>query len=559
MRKTVTAKLALTSVASVFAVMAGFGIYSYLSEKSRLEAVSERNAAQLHERLLNTLRQPVFQFDHEQVNAVVSLEMKGEDVSRVVVRDEHGAVYVGKRKDEEGQVRDYSASDPAARCYRMLTGDIRVDNGAQAKPIGSVELCLGDDALQAALRSLVIATVSQIALVAVCLCLCIYVSLHLVLLRRILDISEAVSRFARKDFSSRSTLRGDDELGELSRNFNAMAETIQDHSENLERTIAERTSELVRKNALVLREKEIAEAATTAKTKLLAEQQELVRKLENAQGQLLQSEKLASIGQLAAGVAHEINNPIGFIGSNLSSLKREVDDLMALIAAYEASEPALAERADLLAAVGAAKAAADVDYLREDIPTLIGESLDGVQRVKRIVENLKDFSRVDTAEWQFANLEHGLESTLNIVWNEIKYKAEVVREYAGLPEIECIAAQINQVFLNLLVNAAHAIENRGIIILRTGFDETNVWVEVEDSGSGIKPEHLHRIFEPFFTTKPVGKGTGLGLSLAFGIVQRHHGKIEVRSEPGKGTVFRVTLPREREAADTAPYAKKLGE
>lgn len=279
-----------------------------------------------------------------------------------------------------------------------------------------------------------------------------------------------------------------------------------------------------------------------------AAQQVLIKRLEDAQGQLLQSEKLASVGQLAAGVAHEINNPIGFINSNLGSLKKQVSDLLSVIAAYERAEPALAASPELLAVIREAKVAADLDFLRDDIQSLIAESLDGAHRVKKIVDNLKDFSRVDSAEWQCANLEQGLESTLNIVWNELKYKAEVIREFAGLPEIECIASQINQVFLNLLVNAAHAIETHGTITLRTGFDDNVVWIEVEDTGKGIKPEHMGRIFEPFFTTKPVGQGTGLGLSLAYGIVQRHRGQLEVRSELGRGTVFRLTLPRKRTPA-----------
>lgn len=276
-----------------------------------------------------------------------------------------------------------------------------------------------------------------------------------------------------------------------------------------------------------------------------AAQLELIKKLEDTQGQLLQSEKMASVGQLAAGVAHEINNPIGFINSNLGSLKDQVESLLAVITAYEKTESALAAQPELLESVRRAKEQADLDYLREDIGNLIDESREGVVRVKRIVDNLKDFSRVDLSEWHFANLEQGLESTLNIVWNEIKYKAEVVKEYAGLPEIECIASQINQVFMNLLVNAAFAIEERGIITLRTGFDVDEVWVEVEDTGVGIRPEHLARIFEPFFTTKPIGKGTGLGLSLAYGIVQRHHGRLDVRSEVGRGTTFRVSLPKTR--------------
>ena len=281
-----------------------------------------------------------------------------------------------------------------------------------------------------------------------------------------------------------------------------------------------------------------------------AAQLELIKKLEDTQGQLLQSEKMASVGQLAAGVAHEINNPIGFINSNLGSLKDQVESLLAVIAAYESTESALAAQPELLESVRRAKEQADLDYLREDIGNLIDESREGVQRVKRIVDNLKDFSRVDLSEWHFANLEQGLESTLNIVSNEIKYKAEVIREYAGLPEIECIASQLNQVFMNLLVNAAFAIEERGTITLRTGFDAIEVWVEVEDTGAGIRPEHLARIFEPFFTTKPIGKGTGLGLSLAYGIVQRHHGRMEVQSEIGRGTTFRVSLPRTRKTEQT---------
>ena len=183
--------------------------------------------------------------------------------------------------------------------------------------------------------------------------------------------------------------------------------------------------------------------------------------------------------------------------------------------------------------------------MKQDILNLISESLDGVQRAKTAVETLKEFSRVDTAEWQLANLEKGLESTLNIVWNEIKYKAKIKKDYAGIPDIECLAQQLNQVFLNLVINAVQAIDERGVIILRTGFDEHEVWVEVGDTGKGIEPEDMDKIFDPFFTTKATGKGSGLGLSLADNIVRRNGGRLETRSKPGKGSVFRVTLPRNR--------------
>ncbi|WP_310345433.1 ATP-binding protein [Rhodoferax saidenbachensis] len=267
---------------------------------------------------------------------------------------------------------------------------------------------------------------------------------------------------------------------------------------------------------------------------------EVNAKLFQAQEQLLQSEKMASLGQLAAGVAHEINNPIGFVNSNLGSLQRYVEELFQMLSAYEAREGEL--KAETLADLDKLKQEIDISFLRKDVVTLLAESMDGMQRVKRIVQDLKNFSHVDESERQWANLERGLDSTLNMARNEIKYKAEVVKEYAGIPEIECMPSQLNQVFMNLIVNAAHAIEDHGTITVRTGINQQQVWVEVSDTGSGISKEHLPRIFDPFYTTKPVGKGTGLGLSLSYGIIQRHHGSIDVSSEPGKGSSFRVNLP-----------------
>ena len=269
----------------------------------------------------------------------------------------------------------------------------------------------------------------------------------------------------------------------------------------------------------------------------------LNKKLEEAQGQLLQSEKMASIGQLAAGVAHEINNPIGFVYSNLGALEKYLDNLFEVLEAYEQAQGDAAK----LAEVDALKKKVSMDYLKEDIPALMNESRDGISRVKTIVQNLKDFSHLNTSnELQWANLHTGIDSTLNIVMNEIKYKAEVNKMYGDIPDIECLPSELNQVFMNMLVNAAHAIEGRGVIAISTGRKGDEVWVEIADSGKGIAEEDLKRIFEPFFTTKPVGKGTGLGLSLSYGIVQKHHGHIDVNSEVGKGTVFRIWLPIRQE-------------
>ena len=269
------------------------------------------------------------------------------------------------------------------------------------------------------------------------------------------------------------------------------------------------------------------------------------RNLADTQSQLLQSQTMASVGQLAAGVAHEINNPVGFVNSNLGSLQGQVDGLLRVISAYEAADSTLATHPEHHAAITAAKKSADLDFLREDIVTLMNESREGLARVAKIVSNLKDFSNVDNADWQFANLESGLDSTLGVVGNEVNSKAEVNKEYAGLPDVECMAAQINQVFAKLLVNAAQAIEGRGTITLRTGFDDQEVWVEVVDSGKGIPPENMKRIFDPFFTTLPIGQGTGMGLSLAYSVVRGHHGRIDVNSVVGQGSTFRLTLPLRR--------------
>jgi PAS domain S-box-containing protein len=300
-------------------------------------------------------------------------------------------------------------------------------------------------------------------------------------------------------------------------------------------------------------------------TRQLAELTELNRKLAQAQNQLLQSEKMATIGQLAAGVAHELNNPIGFVQSNLGTLTGYVDDLLEIVdfagkcvekhgdAATQKNFRELAARKDLV-------------FLREDVGQLLAESKDGADRVRRIVQNLKDFSHVSDDEWIWSDLHKGLDSTLNIVWNEIKYKAEVDKRYTALPEVFCVPSQLNQVFMNLLVNAAQAIEGKGKITIASGlladqdvpaegagdYHRPSVWIEIGDTGKGIPAENLARIFDPFFTTKPVGQGTGLGLSLAWSIIQKHHGSLTVDSTVGVGTTFRITLPVDGRATPGVP-------
>lgn len=273
-------------------------------------------------------------------------------------------------------------------------------------------------------------------------------------------------------------------------------------------------------------------------------------RLSEVQEKLVESEKLASIGQLAAGVAHEINNPIGFVNSNFGSLRAYVDDFLAILARYQAVEHLLPPAE--AAALQQLREQMDLAYISDDVKNLLAESEDGIARVRKIIQDLKDFARVDNSnQWEKASIERCIDSALTIVHNEIKYKADVDKEYGGVPEIDCLPSQLSQVFLNLLVNASHAIaggEVRGKIGIRTDYDADSVWVEIRDTGCGIPPEILKHIFEPFYTSKPVGVGTGLGLSVSHGIVARHGGRVEVESEVGKGSCFRVVLPREHEGA-----------
>ncbi len=260
---------------------------------------------------------------------------------------------------------------------------------------------------------------------------------------------------------------------------------------------------------------EIAELNSTLEARV----EQRTRELADAQAQLVQSEKLASLGQLVAGVAHELNNPIGFVHANLQLLEEQTKKL--------ADAPS--------ASPEGAKA-------REAVRKLLLRSREGTVRVKKIVEDLRTFSRVDQAELQEVDLHESIERTLSLMEPRLKEGIAVVKDYGDLPPVRCFAGQLNQVFMNLLMNACDAMPEGGTITIRTRRSANGVCLEFCDSGPGIPPEIRSRIFDPFFTTKPVGKGTGLGLSISHGIVERHRGRINVDSEPGKGTCFSIELP-----------------
>ena len=274
--------------------------------------------------------------------------------------------------------------------------------------------------------------------------------------------------------------------------------------------------------------------------------------LERTQTQMLQSEKMASIGQLAAGVAHEINNPTGFVSSNLKTLGDYQQDMNDLIEKYQElknslkalPEGQLPEKiAELLDAVEETEEDVDISYIQEDVDELIGDCREGTERIKKIVEDLKHFAHPGEDRMKETDINSGIESTLNVVKNELKYKATVTKELGEVPIIFAYPQQLNQVFMNILVNAAQAIEKTGEIRIVTCEVDGMAEVRISDTGSGIKEENLHKIFDPFFTTKDVGKGTGLGMNIAYNIVNKHNGTIRVESEVGVGTTFIIRLPQ----------------
>jgi signal transduction histidine kinase len=315
------------------------------------------------------------------------------------------------------------------------------------------------------------------------------------------ELEQAAQRVAEGDTGVRLEVESSDEIGNLAHSFNQMTAALRERQEEISRansTLAEKNRDL----------------------------EQTLSKLQEAQQQLIMQEKMASLGNLVAGVAHEINNPIGAINSAANTSARSIEIVRA----------AVEKHADALADEKRLNRALEVLGRNNEVAVMASE------RIERIVRSLRNFARLDEAEFQSADLHEGLDSTLTLLDHVIKNRIEVIRDYGDLPQINCFANQLNQVFMNIINNAAQAIDGPGVITLRTRRDGDEVIIEVEDTGKGIKPEHIKRIFDPGFTTKGVGVGTGLGLSICYNIVRQHRGRIKAESEVGKGTTIQIVLP-----------------
>jgi len=304
--------------------------------------------------------------------------------------------------------------------------------------------------------------------------------------------------------------------------------------------------ELVESNRqLSIRTRELDTLTLTLERKVRERTENLI----TLQGQLLQAEKFSAIGQLAAGIAHEINNPIGFINSNLQTLQKYVVHYTQLLGILDKLEETLKNNDQqqlslIMASFEKIRRETNFVFIDQDIDNLLQESSAGIEKISKIVTDLRTFASPDHGMMDCVNIEALMESMLNIVHNEIKYKAELKKEYGSPPSIACDPQKIGQVFVNLLINAAQAIEGQGTITIKTYTKNEYVCVDIVDTGCGIAAEHITKIFDPFFTTKPPGTGVGLGLSVSYDIVRKHGGTITFNSKSGQGTTFTVMLPKE---------------
>lgn len=339
------------------------------------------------------------------------------------------------------------------------------------------------------------------------------------------DLTRSAQQLAKGNLTRRAEVRSSDEIGRLARSFNFMAESLEERSQqltslnkNLEEKVRARTRALEGAN------REMAEA---------------YHELKETQFQLVQSEKLASLGQLVAGIAHEIKNPLNFIYGNTGFLRDYINKLEKLLGLYEEGR-VLGDKEQKT--VDQFKDEIGYSFIIKDLGTLVDNFEEGAERIHSIVGDLRTFSRTETGEFKEIDLHEAIDLALNLLHNEFKGRIEIIKKYGSVPQAACQAGKINQVLVNLLINAGQAIPEEGKIILTTRKAGKYVEIIVEDNGKGMSPDQLEHIFEPFFTTKPVGAGTGLGLSISYAIIQDHEGSITVSSKPGEGTRFCVSLP-----------------
>lgn len=499
--------------------------------------------AQITANLFSSIVQgPLMSNDLAALDASVEELMNNPDIAYARIIDSQQRVLI--QQYQNGFSDSAFSADTLVNAIEDSVYDIHASINVAGQSYGEVEIGIDVTSVQSSLvqiRNWII-SLALLEMVLVALFsfgLGTYLTSQLKSLRQ--SAKDMLNAIPRQDYKSVSIpISGSDELSELARSFNTLVETLAEEHKNrlhakheleelnrsLERIVNERTQALSDKN----------QALENAN-----------KNLKETQQQLLQAEKMASVGQLAAGVAHEINNPVGFVSSNLSTLKDYLSLFQMLLYMVktlnsdDATKKVIARATELQTFYDQH----DLDFIIDDIGPLIEESAEGLQRVSEIVKGLKIFSRIDSDQRQWYDLNHCLNTTLTMVNNKLKYICKVEKQFANLPKVYFNMGKLTQIFTNLLINAGQAIEatgKQGLIIIRTMQEGDVVKINIQDTGCGIEKDNLDKLFNPFFTTKPEGQGTGLGLSITYEIMQEHGGQISVTSTPGEGSLFELTLP-----------------
>lgn len=337
-----------------------------------------------------------------------------------------------------------------------------------------------------------------------------------IIINPLIDLVKGAKELSEGNFEYRFKETNYFEINKLIETYNKMAENLQQLYKELDDKVKERTKELESTN----------------------------KELKSTQAMMVHSEKMRSLGQLVAGITHEINNPVNFIYGNMVHLKNYSNALLDIINLYESYEDNLTQEQQQ--SLKELKEKIELDFIKEDLPMLIQSCHEGTERTKNIILDLKNFSRLDEMVVNNINLPKEIDTTLNILYNKIKGKVEIIKDYGeDIPLIEGFGGQLNQVFMNILDNSCYAIKEKGTITISLQKEENDVIIKIKDNGCGMTKEQSAKIFEPFYTTKPVGEGTGLGMSISYKVIQRHDGEISVDSEEGKGTTFTIRLPIRR--------------